>query len=196
MTPNETVELAALERAIRSLEPPRAPQGLRLALRHDLARAAAARGSFGLASLLAPVPRSAFAALAALLLITSGWAIAASAPGDVVYPVKDAIVRLLFGPASEDLRVPLFPDVLRPPRATSAPLTPGSDIPPAPAPDRIDAPSVPDVQVPVATPAASPRATPAASEEATPDGPARATPAVPPDPAGPRATPAVPPPRP
>jgi hypothetical protein len=191
MTPHETVELASLERAIRSVEPLTAPAGLRAGLRRELVQAAAARGSFGLATLLAPAPRLAFAALAAVLLITSGWVVAASAPGDVAYPVKDAIVRLLFPSARDELRVPPIPGIfdVPPPALTTAPPTiaPPSAPPPF-APSDVIAPIVPGAPrgVPLVT------AEPATPTDAT--SPARATPAVPPDPAGPRATPAIPPP--
>ena len=208
MTPHGALEFADLERAIRSLGPLRAPAVLRSALRRDLL-AAAARRSFGPASLIAPMPRLAFAALAVLLLATSGWALAASAPGDVVYPVKDAILRLVIGPRDE-LRAPLVPDVLGPPSATGAPLLPGPElVRPSTDPDRIGvpaAPILPEVQVPLATPvepfgAPAAAVTPAGPEPAsmavpapaTSAGPARAIPAVPPDPPGPRATPAIPP---
>jgi hypothetical protein len=193
MTQYEMTELTALERAIRSVEPLTAPAGLRAGLRRELVQAAAARGSFGLATLLAPAPRLAFAVLAAVLLITSGWVVAASAPGDVVYPIRDAIVRLLFPSARDELRVPPVPGIFDVPSITSAPTAapPSLAAPLAPqdviAPDMI-APVVPDAPRDEPMPTAGPET----SADAT--SPARATPAIPPDPPGPRATPAVPPP--
>jgi hypothetical protein len=186
MTPYETAEVTSLERAIRSLEPLTAPAGLRAGLRRELVQAAAARGGFGLATLLAPAPRLAFAALAAVLLITSGWVVAASAPGDVAYPIKDAIVRLLFPSARDELRVPSIPGIfdVAPRPITTAPPSPAAP----PAPPDVTAPVMPDV------PGNAPMPTAAPATPADPTSPARATPAVPPDPAGPRATPAVPPP--
>ncbi len=205
MTAQETAELAALERAIRSLEPLAASQGLRSALRSDLARAAAARRPFGLGAFVAPVPRVAFAALAALLLITSGWAVAASAPGDLVYPIKNAIVRLVLRPASDDLRVPPLRELPELPPATLAPASPGSDLSqPSTAGGRIEAPVPSEIPQasndPVVAPTASivpevqaPAPTPGGASATASAAPARAIPAIPPYPPGPRATPAIPP---
>jgi hypothetical protein len=191
MMPNETVELAALERAIRSVEPTRAPIGLRAALRSDLTRAAGARTASWLAP-LAAAQRLAFAAIVALLLM-GGIAVAASAPGDLAYPIKDAIVRLFVGSMPSENVAPSAPQ-FAPIDPTIRPMS--SEVPaPAPAPGASGPPALP---LAPAAPMPQPGqttlpATPAASAAPTVSGPPRATPAVTPDPAGPRATPAVPP---
>jgi hypothetical protein len=191
---SQSAELLALERAIRSLGLQRAPDGLRSALRRDLVVAADARPAVAsLAALVAPAPRFAFAALAALLLITSGWAVAASAPGDLLYPLKETIVRSFWPSGADEIRVPSIGDLFRSPETVPAdPADPSSR------PFRTAAPVIPAVPrasaAPAATSAAEPAATSAPEPAESSDAPARATPAIPPDPAGPRATPAVPPP--
>jgi hypothetical protein len=190
MTTHETIELAALERAIRSVEPGRAPEGLRSALRADLVSAAAARDT-SVFSWLTPMSRLAFAAIA-LVLAAGGLMVAASAPGDVAYPIKDAIVRLIFPSVSDELRAPSVPDVFE--TASPIPVQPTTAEPGSPAPTGV--PSVPPEETLPAVPTGpsnvvAPNAAPTGPNDTT--APAHAIPAVPPDPAGPRATPAVPP---
>jgi hypothetical protein len=184
MRPYEGADLPALERAIRTLEPLRAPEGLRSTLRSELLSAAGARPARGpFAALFSAAHRLAFAA--ALLLLASGWTIAASAPGDVLYPIKEAIVRLISVPERQE-PLPMDSEVIEIPIGTDAPTTP------RPVPTASTIPAVPLVPgAPIAPDAPLPTAGPSAPTGST--GPARATPAIPPDPAGPRATPAVPP---
>lgn len=187
----ESADLAGLERAIRSLAPVRAPDGLRIALRHELLAAASARQAHRpFAALFPSVRRIAFAVVATFFLM-SGWAIAASAPGDLGYPIKEAIVRLIF-PSERQERVPMDRDVIEmPPTTPGAPTTPQPD--PA-APMVPDLPLVPDVPLAPEVPLDVPLPTAGPDVPTGSTGPARATPAIPPDPAGPRATPALPPP--
>jgi hypothetical protein len=203
MTVFESADLVALERAIRSLEPERAPDGLRSALRRDLVIAADARPAVApMARLFAAVPRLAFAAAAAVLLITSGWAVAASAPGDLLYPLKETIVRSFSPSQTDEIRVPSTDDLVgSPPDAepadpSSRPLGSAAPVIPAVLGDRPAATSAPARAEPSEAPAqaTNPAATGAPAPAESSDAPARATPAIPPDPAGPRATPAVPPP--
>lgn len=190
---DERGDLMALERAIRSLPPMRAPDELRSTLRQDLAAAAAARGAaFPLAVLFASVRRFAYAIIAALFVLGSGWAIAASAPGDPVYPVKEAIVRLMFPAGTESPGVRPIRDIVEAPSATSEPVA--TSAPSSPAPGVLDGSGTRETpRAPDATGAPAGAPLPSLPPATTPEGPARATPAVTPVPPGPRATPAVPP---
>jgi hypothetical protein len=185
MRPYEGADLLGLERAIRTLEPLRAPDRLRSTLRSELLSAASARPARGpFAAPFSAAHRITFAAAGALLLLASGWTIAASAPGDVLYPIKEAIVRLISVPERQDLP-PMDSEVIEAP-ITEASTRPG----PVPTASAIPAvPLAPDA--PIAPAAPLPNASPTAPIGSTQ--PARATPAVPPAPPGPRATPAVPP---
>jgi hypothetical protein len=184
----EMRDIQALERELSSLPPYRAPDELRRSLRARLVSEPSQRpralGWLGIA-----FGRAAALAAAAVVLLLSGvgWAIVASAPGDPLYPVKDAIVRLISPAGSEIQPLPASDEApATVPTAVPVEMLAPPSIAPADGADRSTLTQQPAVSTPAVT-------MPVERATAEPSFAPRATPAVPPSPPGPRATPAVPP---